>query len=134
MERDSRKALDISLGLLRNYEEEQAERVQKIETKVDRYEDELGTYMVKLGGKNLSRNDSHTVSLLLHCIGDFERISDHGMNLKDSAKEMQEKEMHFSSKADKELEIFLDAVKEILDMSLMRSRRIIRMRRQRWSR
>ena len=68
MERDSRKALDISLGLLRNYEEEQAERVQKIETKVDRYEDELGTYMVKLGGKNLSRNDSHTVSLLLHCI------------------------------------------------------------------
>ncbi len=90
--------------------------------------------MVKLGGKNLSRNDSHTVSLLLHCIGDFERISDLGMNLKDSAKEMHEKEMHFSSKADKELEIFLDAVKEILDMSIDASRRIIRMRRQRWSR
>ena len=92
--------------------------MEALENLVDRYEDELGTYMVKLGGKNLSRNDSHTVSLLLHCIGDFERISDHGMNLKDSAKEMQEKEMHFQARADKELEIFLDAVKEILDMSI----------------
>ena len=107
-----------SVELLKEFSEEKAERVEALENLVDRYEDELGTYMVKLGGKNLSRNDSHTVSLLLHCIGDFERISDHGMNLKDSAKEMQEKEMHFSSKADKELEIFLDAVKEILDMSI----------------
>ena len=106
-----------SVELLKEFSEK-AERVEALENLVDRYEDELGTYMVKLGGKNLSRNDSHTVSLLLHCIGDFERISDHGMNLKDSAKEMQEKEMHFSSKADKELEIFLDAVKEILDMSI----------------
>ena len=72
MERDSRKALDISLGLLRNYEEEQAERVQKIETKVDRYEDELGTYLVKLNNKDLSEKDSHSVSIMLHCIGDFE--------------------------------------------------------------
>ncbi len=107
-----------SVELLKEFSEEKAERVEALENLVDRYEDELGTYMVKLGGKNLSRNDSHTVSLLLHCIGDFERISDHGMNLKDSAKEMHEKEMYFSSKADKELEIFLDAVKEILDMSI----------------
>ena len=107
-----------SVELLKEFSEEKAERVEALENLVDRYEDELGTYMVKLGGKNLSRNDSHTVSLLLHCIGDFERISDYGMNLKDSAQEMYEKEMHFSSKADKELEIFLDAVKEILDMSI----------------
>ena len=107
-----------SVELLKEFSEEKAERVEALENLVDRYEDELGTYMVKLGGKNLSRNDSHTVSLLLHCIGDCERISDHGMNLKDAAKEMHEKEMHFSSKADKELEIFLDAVKEILDMSI----------------
>ena len=98
-----------SVELLKEFSEEKAERVEALENLVDRYEDELGTYMVKLGGKNLSRNDSHTVSLLLHCIGDFER---------NSAKEMQEKEMHFSNKADKELEIFLDAVKEILDMSI----------------
>ena len=84
-----------SVELLKEFSEEKAERVEALENLVDRYEDELGTYMVKLGGKNLSRNDSHTVSLLLHCIGDFERISDHGMNLKDSAKEMRQKEMHF---------------------------------------
>ena len=92
--------------------------MEALENLVDRYEDELGTYMVKLGGKNLSKSDSHTVSLLLHCIGDFERISDHGMNLKDSAKEMKEKEMQFSSKAEKELGIFFDAVKEILNLSI----------------
>ena len=86
MERDSRKALDISLGLLRNYEEEQAERVQKIETKVDRYEDELGTYLVKLNNKDLSEKDSHSVSIMLHCIGDFERISDHAVNIMESAR------------------------------------------------
>ena len=107
-----------SVELLKEFSEEKAERVEALENLVDRYEDELGTYMVKLGGKNLSRNDSHTVSLLLHCIGDFERISDHGMNLKASAKEMKEKEMQFSSKAEKELGIFLDAVKEILNLSI----------------
>ena len=114
----ARECFFTAVDLLHGYDDEKAARVEALENLVDRYEDELGTYMVKLGGKNLSRNDSHTVSLLLHCIGDFERISDHGMNLKDSAKEMHEKEMHFSSKADKELEIFLDAVKEILDMSI----------------
>ena len=114
----ARECFFTAVDLLHGYDDEKAARVETLENLVDRYEDELGTYMVKLGGKNLSRNDSHTVSLLLHCIGDFERISDHGMNLKDSAKEMHEKEMHFSSKADKELEIFLDAVKEILDMSI----------------
>ena len=118
MAEDSHRTLFTALDLLKNFSAEGKALVEEAEKKVDRYEDELGTYMVKLGGKNLSRNDSHTVSLLLHCIGDFERISDHGINLKDSAKEMQEKEMHFSSKADKELEIFLDAVKEILDMSI----------------
>ena len=99
MERDSRKALDISLGLLRNYEEEQAERVQKIETKVDRYEDELGTYLVKLNNKDLSEKDSHSVSIMLHCIGDFERISDHAVNIMESARELHEKNLSFSPEA-----------------------------------
>ena len=107
----ARECFFTAVDLLHSYDDEKAARVEALENLVDRYEDELGTYMVKLGGKNLSKSDSHTVSLLLHCIGDFERISDHGMNLKDSAKEMKEKEMQFSSKAEKELGIFLDAVK-----------------------
>ena len=70
-----------ALDLIYDYSEEQAERVQKIESKVDRYEDELGTYLVKLNNKNLSERDSHSVSTMLHCIGDFERISDHAVNI-----------------------------------------------------
>lgn len=114
----ARECFFTSIEILQSFSEEKAERVEALENLVDRYEDELGTYMVKLGGKNLSRTDSHTVSLLLHCIGDFERISDHGMNLKDAAKEMHDKEMHFSDKAEKELNVFVNAVKEILDMSI----------------
>ena len=107
-----------SVELLKEFSEEKAERVEALENLVDRYEDELGTYMVKLGGKNLSRNDSHTVSLLLHCIGDFERISDHAMNLMTAAKEMHDKNMEFSKKAEEELKVFLNAVTEILDLSV----------------
>ena len=114
----ARECFFTAVDLLHGYDDEKAARVETLENLVDRYEDELGTYMVKLGGKNLSKSDIHTVSLLLHCIGDFERISDHGMNLKDSAKEMKEKEMQFSSKAEKELGIFFDAVKEILNLSI----------------
>lgn len=115
MERDSRKALDISLGLLRNYEEEQAERVQKIETKVDRYEDELGTYLVKLNNKDLSEKDSHSVSIMLHCIGDFERISDHAVNIMESARELHEKNLSFSPEARTELQVLVSVVGRIVD-------------------
>ena len=61
MESESRKALDIALGLIQKYDEEQAGRVENIEAKVDRYEDELGTYLVKLNNKDLSEKDSHSV-------------------------------------------------------------------------
>ena len=95
MEKDSRKALNIALDLIYDYSEEQAERVQKIESKVDRYEDELGTYLVKLNNKNLSERDSHSVSTMLHCIGDFERISDHAVNIMESAQELHEMSCRF---------------------------------------
>ena len=65
-------------------------------TKVDRYEDELGTYLVKLNNKDLSEKDSHSVSIMLHCIGDFERISDHAVNIMESARELHEKNLSFS--------------------------------------
>ena len=115
MERDSRKALDISLGLLRDYQEEQAERVQKIESKVDRYEDELGTYLVKLNNKDLSEKDSHSVSIMLHCIGDFERISDHAVNIMESARELHEKNLSFSPEARTELQVLVSVVGRIVD-------------------
>ncbi|MEI3412456.1 MAG: hypothetical protein V8Q57_04080 [Blautia sp.] len=61
----------LSFGLLDNFQEENAFRVEKIEAKVDRYEDELGTYLIKLNQKDLSLEDSHSLSIMLHCIGDF---------------------------------------------------------------
>lgn len=118
MARLARKCILTSAGLFDHYEQEKADQVEFLENLVDKYEDKLGTYMVKLGSQNLSKNDSLTLSLLLHCIGDFERISDHGMNLMAAAREMAEKEMEFSKKAKKELDVFLAAVQEILDLSI----------------
>jgi len=114
----TKQCLFTAVGLLKEYDKEKAAEVMRLENLVDKYEDELGTYMVKLGRQNLSKNDNHTVSLLLHCIGDFERISDHGMNLMSAAKEMHEKKMVFSEKAEKELEVFLAAVHEIVETAV----------------
>ena len=115
MEQDSRKILDIALGLIYSYSDEQAERVQKLESKIDRYEDELGTYLVKLNNKDLSERDSHSVSIMLHCIGDFERISDHAVNIMESAQELHEKNISFSSQARNELQVLIAVVSRIVD-------------------
>ena len=97
------------------YTEEAAARIEALETKIDRYEDKLGTYMVKLSHEKLSREDTHTVSLLLNAINDFERISDHACNLLDSAKEMYDKKLSFSDSAVQELRVFAAAVRDIIE-------------------
>lgn len=99
------------------YTVEKAERIEALETKIDRYEDKLGTYMVKLSRAKLSQKDGHTLSLLLHSISDFERISDHAVNLLDSVKEMNEKKMSFSPAAAGELHVFSLAVRDIVERS-----------------
>ena len=99
------------------YTADRAARIEALETKIDRYEDNLGTYMVKLSREKLSREDGHTVSVLLHSISDFERISDHAVNLLDSAKEMYEKKMAFSPMAAGELHVFAQAVRDIVTRS-----------------
>ena len=93
------------------------ERIEALETKIDHYEDKLGTYMVKLSRAKLSQKDGHTLSLLLHSISDFERISDHAVNLLDSAREMNEKKMVFSKAAASELHVFAGAVRDIINRS-----------------
>lgn len=113
----SKKAIDTALDLLKNYDEVKAAEVEKLENDVDRFEDEIGTYLVKISGKDMTEKESHTLSILLHCIGDFERISDHALNIKESADEMQERGLVFSDKAMEELAVFMEAIKEILDIS-----------------
>ena len=98
-----------------DFQEETAFRVEKIEAKVDRYEDELGTYLIKLNQKDLSLEDSHSLSIMLHCIGDFERISDHALSIMKSAKEISEKNARFSDKAVQELHIMEKAVSDIVE-------------------
>ena len=93
------------------------DRIEALETKIDHYEDKLGTYMVKLSRAKLSQKDGHTLSLLLHSISDFERISDHAVNLLDSAREMNEKKMVFSKAAASELHVFAGAVRDIINRS-----------------
>ena len=115
MAEQSKNALKLSFGLLDTFQEENAFRVEKIEAKVDRYEDELGTYLIKLNQKELSVEDSHSLSIMLHCIGDFERISDHALSIMKSAKEMWEKNAVFSPQAVKELHVMEKAVVDIVD-------------------
>ncbi len=110
-----KKALYCAVYLLDNFNEELTGKVMRLEKSVDRYEDELGSYLVKLSAKNLSERDSHTVTMLLHCIGDFERISDHAVNIVETAQELHQKKIHFSSKAREELKVFTMALTEIVD-------------------
>lgn len=117
MAQEAKQALRIALTLIDDYSEEKALQVQKIESKVDRYEDELGTYLVNLNHKNLTLEDSQSLSIMLHCIGDFERISDHAVEIKDAAEEMHQKKLHFSQKALAELHVLEKAVNDIVEMA-----------------
>ncbi len=110
-----RKSVVMAIGLMDNYDSSIAEQVSEMENLVDRYEDELGNYLVNLSTKNLSEDDSRTVSELLHTIGDLERMSDHARNIMEAAKEMYDKQMSFSDKAKVELQIYTEALMRIVD-------------------
>ena len=115
----AKEGLFLAIHLIDKYDEKAAEKVIWLEELVDHYEDEIGSYLVKLSSKHLSEKDSQELSVLLHCIGDFERISDHAINIMESAREMAEKELSFSKKAQEELAIFTGAVKDIVNTSIL---------------
>ena len=110
--------LVTSVDLMASYNEADAENVDILEKKVDHFEDALGTYLVKLSSEKLSPKDSQTLSMILHCIGDFERISDHARNIKEAAQEMHDKQLVFSEKAQEELKVFERAVHDVLDLTM----------------
>jgi len=109
-----KKNLDIAMELLDAYSETKATEVSELEEQVDHYEDVLGSYLVQLSSKNLSEKDSQTISRILHCIGDFERMSDHACNIMEAAQEMHEKDLVFSDSAKKELKIYRKAISDIV--------------------
>ncbi len=112
------RSLKNSILLLNNYTDKGMESIKAEEDKVDKYEDDLGTYLVKISSQDLTGSDSHELTKLLHIIGDFERISDHAVNVAGTAQEMAEKKVFFSEKAQKEINIMISAVEEVLDESL----------------
>lgn len=113
----AREGLFLAMELFDKFDKKAAARVIELEELVDHYEDELGSYLVKLSSKHLTAKDSQELSVLLHCIGDFERISDHAINIMESAEEMHEKKLYFSRKAEEELAIFTGAVRDIVNTS-----------------
>ncbi len=106
-----------ALNLVFSYNENDAKKIKENEGVLDMYEDELGTYLVKLSAESLSANDARTVSRMLHTIGDFERLGDHALNLKKVAQEIYEKKIKFSQNAEKEISILIEAITEIVVMT-----------------
>ena len=114
----SKEAIHEAIGILIDYNEEQAENIYRLEDEVDKYEDRLTSYLVKVSSKNLNFDEGHTVSMLLHSLNDFERISDHAINILDSSKELYDKGLRFSEKGINEINVYSKAVEEILDITI----------------
>ena len=107
-----------AITLLTEFDEKKIEVLRKSESKVDTYEDKIGSYLVKLSTHNMTNEDSAEANTLLHLIGDIERISDHSLNIMGSAEEMHEKKLEFSAEAKNELSVMVGAINEILDLTL----------------
>lgn len=100
---------------LSDYRDELETEIAQNEDKLDIYEDRLSSYLVEISQHGVSMDDIRTVSRLLHAIGDFERIGDHALNLQESARELHEKDLHFSETASEELQVLVNALKDIMD-------------------
>ena len=114
----ARRSVQNAVGLFEKYDKKGFESVVEDENKIDIYEDEIGTYLVKITGCDLNESDSLEVSKLLHMISDLERLSDHAVNLAHSAKEMNDKKISFSSGAIDEMRVIIRAVDDILGLSI----------------
>ena len=117
MAADAELALHESLQAVLHFTPELAASVRRREDDTDRYEDTLGTFLVHLATQPMSEQDSVESSMLLHLIGDFERVADHAVNIIESAEELKEKGVSFTPTAQKELQTMLDAVGEIVDLT-----------------
>ena len=118
MARTARENLLRALALLNEYSEAKLRKVEMTEDLVDLYEDKLGTYLVKLNTHELNEKQNESVSTYLHTLSDFERISDHAMNIAEAAREIHEKKIVFSARALRELEVLTGALCEILQLSV----------------
>ena len=114
----SRDSIMAAMGLIESFDDDKFNYVDLLESKIDRYEDTLSAYIVKLERQDLSNDDNTTLSAILHNVGDLERISDHAKNISESALELHQKGINFSPDAEREVGIFMNAVREIVNLAV----------------
>ncbi len=112
------EAVNEAMTVILDYDKQTVKRIEQREKLIDRYDDEVSGYLVKLSARNLTESDTMKLNQMLHGIGDLERIADHAMNLGELARSMNKKEQHFSNKAAEELRTFSRAVTDIVQMSV----------------
>ena len=115
MAADAAEAMRLAIGLTKNYDESAMERVIELENRTDRYEDALGTYLVKLSNMNLTVHDNRILNTLLYTVSDIERMADYSVAMAKVALEIEEKKIEFSSQAKGELAVLEQAVLDIVD-------------------
>ena len=113
----SKKAIFLAMEVQTEYSSEKVAEVIQLEQLVDQFEDSIGTYLVKLAEKDLSMDDSHLLSVLLHCISDFERISDHAINITEAVDKLQKQGLEFTSQGKHELDSLGIAIRDIMTMT-----------------
>ena len=113
----TQKSMNIAIGMLGDYSEKDFAEVESLEGIVDRYEDKIGSYLMKLTGREMTETQNKAVSQYLRAITDLERISDHAMNIAERAQELKEKKISFSEKGKKEMDTLKDAILEILSIT-----------------
>ncbi len=118
MAEDSKEAMGLAISLTNRFDEQVMQQVLELEDRTDRYEDALGTYLVKLSGMNLSVSDNRILNTLLYTISDIERIGDHAVAVAKAALEIQEKKIEFSTQAKGELAVLEQAVTDIMDRAV----------------
>lgn len=114
----SKDALDEAMALLTDYRSESMEHVRKLENDGDKYEDSLGSYLIRITGQEMTRQQNADVSKYLHSLPEFERVSDHALNIAESAAEIHDKKISFSQEAQHELSVIKAATKEIVDLTV----------------
>lgn len=114
----SEEALTKALTLMDQYDEEKAAQVEKLESRIDHFEDRIGSYVIQITNRNMLENDSAKMSVILHSINDLERISDHAVNLKESAQEMQEKGLQMSFEGNSEIMFLRRAVTDLVNLTV----------------
>ncbi len=118
MANHARECIFEAMDLIKGFDKEKCAEVFRLEEKIDRYEDALGEYIVKLSRLDVSEEDSKTLTMILHNMGDLERISDHARNIAETAVELNNKGLDFSQSAQKEVNVFMDAVHEIVNLAV----------------